>query len=408
MRVAGCRLLVQMLSLLSVVAPSAAALAATQEADALFREGQYERVLEVCSDILTTNPADLDAHLLAGQAALNLDRLAIAEKHFRAALKLEKDNVRALAGLGRTLAARNRLEEAADLLRAALRQNNADTATRLALAGVYKQLKDFDKAADELTLILIDEPDKPPARRALADIAVARNRPNEAVEHLESLVASDSATFPDFLRLALLCEDLNDLAKTAEYAAKAREVNGRNHQLNGLLGRLAFADKRYEDAIALIEDSLSGDPENPRSLLVLAQSHDALSHVELAISAYEDFLKIRQNNTAAKRRLAELYESTGRLEQARQYYVESASGDDVDEAVRRLDDFGRRDFVERAKRFLAGDIFIKLLRAALLLLLAVLILIRYRRQSRRLAERIEHVITSIRRADERVRKRDDD
>jgi len=406
-RVSTCRLFAQVLFFLSAAALSPLAPASAQDADTLFQQGDYEQALAVSTDILARNPNDLGARLRAAEAALKLDRLVTAEKHFRTALKQDEDSPQALAGLGRLLARRSQLPEAADFLRAALRQDENDASVRLSLARVYQRMGDFDKAADELALILITDPEYPPARRALAHVESARNRPEQAVEHLEKLVQAGSATFPDYLELGLLCENLHDLVKAARYASKGAELNAENNQLTALLGRIAFADERYEDAVVLLKATLPSDPEYPESLLSLAQSYDALNKVNQAIAAYEDVLRVRENDAIAKRRLAALYEQIGRIEEARQLYMESLSGEDVDRAAKSVHRRDRKALLEKVKRFLAGNIFLNLLRATLLLLLAVFIVIRYRRRSKRLAERIEHVIRSIRRADDRVRKRDD-
>jgi Flp pilus assembly protein TadD/predicted aspartyl protease len=105
--------------------------------------------------------AHADAQLLVRSAPRNTDAIAAfadalwavglfeeSEKRFEEALSIQKDNPRALHGLARSLAARNRLSEALETAQAALGRDPRDAEIHHTVGSVYERMRRYEEAAN--------------------------------------------------------------------------------------------------------------------------------------------------------------------------------------------------------------------------------------------------------------------
>ncbi|MFH0962514.1 MAG: tetratricopeptide repeat protein [Planctomycetota bacterium] len=372
-------------------------------ADSLLAEGRYAEALNAYEEALKGTPKDAGAHVGAGEAALALERYQVAEEHFSKAVELEPNNARALVGLGRVYGAYQQYPKAVEVLRRALAASSGHWTVRLRLGDVYSRMGDNERAAAEYTLVLLADDRNAEARRGLSRVSVRQGRHREACEHLEKLEAQGQAEVGDYVELARLYEDLGDSKNCVTYAEKAAAARPDDPRINAILGRQAYRDARYKDAVDLLEKA-GRSGADARSLEMLAASYDALQRPDQAIEAYEALLKVDPGNSAAKRALARLYEATGRIQEARRYIVETAGEEGTGEASRKLREFEVRSLLSRIAAFVWGPNIIYFLRAGALLLIAVLILVAYRRRSRRVSQNINEVISAIRRESAKTRR----
>jgi Flp pilus assembly protein TadD/predicted aspartyl protease len=93
-------------------------------------------------------PKDSDAIAIYGDALWAIGLFEASEQRFDEALTLRKTNGRALHGLARSLAARNRLPEALETAQAALNQDPRDAEFHHTVGSVYERMRRYEEAAN--------------------------------------------------------------------------------------------------------------------------------------------------------------------------------------------------------------------------------------------------------------------
>ncbi|MEX0907324.1 MAG: tetratricopeptide repeat protein [Gemmatimonadota bacterium] len=106
-------------------------------------------------------PLGRESEMERGVAAFAQDSAGVAERHFRAVLEQDVDNVTARLYLGRILRSQGRTAEAADVLRAAARTAPADAAVRRELGYLFLDLAAPASAVEQFRRAVELEPDDP-------------------------------------------------------------------------------------------------------------------------------------------------------------------------------------------------------------------------------------------------------
>jgi uncharacterized protein HemY len=134
-----------------------------------------EKAAEALSASLKLAPDDHGTLLAYGRALLELRRPADAEEQFRKALKKHTASPSAHLYLGMILLGRRELGEAERELRAATVAGGSEIArAHYYLGGLYWELKQYKRAADELEVYLRLAPSAPEAARLRTTIKELR------------------------------------------------------------------------------------------------------------------------------------------------------------------------------------------------------------------------------------------
>jgi tetratricopeptide (TPR) repeat protein len=102
-----------------------------------------------------------DNEMERGVEAFREGRSGVAEQHFRSVLERDPDNVNARLYLGRILRSQDRIQESADLLRAAVRLAPRDPAVRRELGYLLLALDRAPAAAEQFRMAVELDPDEP-------------------------------------------------------------------------------------------------------------------------------------------------------------------------------------------------------------------------------------------------------
>jgi Tfp pilus assembly protein PilF len=138
---------------------------------------QPEKAAEALSNSLKLAPEEHGALLAYGRALLELRRPAEAEGQFRKALKKNAASPSAHLYLGMILLGRREFEEAERALRAATGSGGGEAArAHYYLGGLYWELREYKRAADELETYLKLAPNAPEAARLRTTIKELRGR----------------------------------------------------------------------------------------------------------------------------------------------------------------------------------------------------------------------------------------
>lgn len=249
-----------------------------------YKNGEYEKAVEIASAIGADDPVRLKASYLVGEANLALSKWVGAEKAFREVLDKKGDNVPALVGLGRAQAGGGSADEAIATLEKAVKLDAKDAGARRALGEVRFAKGDVDKARTDLETAVKLDPKDPFASRSLVEVLLKaeklspagkeaeriekavpdhpmgpflhgyildrQGRDKEAIAEYEKAIAKDDTFIDAHKNLAILCVAKNPGYTDKERTQKALEHFKRYFELGGKDDELK---EKYEQIKAYIE-----------------------------------------------------------------------------------------------------------------------------------------------------------
>jgi tetratricopeptide (TPR) repeat protein len=249
---------------------------------------------------------------LAKLEAYEQEDMASAEKVLEGLMERFPQNASVLAFVTDFLAANDRAEFAVQLLRDALERDPGDLNVRSELADHLKA----EGKEDEAEALLVEATelfDSPQAWLVLADFYRAEGRYAEslaAFERILELVPGAS----DILRFRY-ADILADAGEYDRAAAAAADIEGMAYR-NVVLGRLAFIEGDYEEALRLLDEALKEWPNNPGARYLAARSALALGDLDRALSELRESTRVGIAETNAPIELGLLYLALDRPAQA--------------------------------------------------------------------------------------------
>ncbi len=314
------------------------------------RSGDRSGARTIVDEVLKDNPRDKDALTLRGTLMLDAGDAGGAIADYRAALKDNPNDVE----LSRLLAKAHMMNEepqlALDTLRKAVDAQPADISLRGDLANLYSQQKDLPAAIDALEEVLKIEPNNRSAFEGLFKIHVFQKDwakahevatrlktglPNdpvgfyfdglayqgeqklpESVEQFESALAvSPDAVQP----LSQLIKSHLAMGQQDVAEQRLQEVidrNPKNFVARNLLGELALASKRYEEARESFETALTANDKWAILYRNLASTQLAQNNEDAAIATMEKGIEATGGSALLVTGLATYLEKVGKLDQA--------------------------------------------------------------------------------------------
>lgn len=306
--------------------------------------GELEAALSAAQGLQAVVPTAPEPVLIQAVALLRQGELDQAEAAFKKALEMRPDDPVAQTGLAEIMLRRGQVESALSAFAALVDDNPRDVSTRINLAAAEMQAGRKLQAEQRLQRIVADNPDSTAARVALANVYIAdslpdraidilseaqdaeepgvvlasaradlvADRPEDAVEALERLVAAEPSSIDARLNLARAYErNAQPEAARGAYEETLKIAPDQRDARYGMLrqtltqSRLPDAelDQAVDDAIRFIEQQ----PEDARSMVLrglLLYRTDGQRDAGLAILA-QVYQALPSADTAAL--LANLY-----------------------------------------------------------------------------------------------------
>ena len=112
------------------------------------RLGDFSHAYADAQLLVRNAPKNAEAIATFGDALWAVGLFEDSEQKFQDSLSLQRDNARALHGLARSLAARNRLSDALDTAQAALNQDPRDAEIHHTVGSIYEKMLRYEEAAN--------------------------------------------------------------------------------------------------------------------------------------------------------------------------------------------------------------------------------------------------------------------
>jgi len=329
-----------------------------ERAHALFEQGQLQQALEICLGIISGNAGHVDALHIAGIIESQLGQHEQAQAHLSSAVKLQPKNHWIHSNLGLVYLKLRNLDVA---LRHAKKAISLDPNMAEAwnnLGNVYREMGKFDDALTAYSKSLKLSGQSPELLCNMGLVLEQLDRNDEAKSKYEAAISAA----PGFARAHVCLGDLaredGDLKSAFEYYHNGLSHDPNLKEAHCSIARAFLAESDFDNAKSHFLTALDIDAKDVDSILGFADwlnrqelwetakecieraasvaPHSSLVHGQLAgvlskehryIEALVEANKaidLEPGSTAARFKLADIYQDFGKYDQAREIYREIA------------------------------------------------------------------------------------
>jgi len=297
----------------------------------LFELNDPQAALEHLEKAATMRPDYLRAQLYYGWALARTGQMERAEKQYKAVLQLDRKLATAHEGLGQLYMQEKRYQEALSAFQDAYGEdpslaqaqlgealaeeglnNKADATaqfekylavrpddleTRFHLARLYLELGKNEQALQGLRTVYRVKPETPGLAAALGDVCALLKQFSESEKFYRQALLAAPAD-PDLHRaLGQTLLEENKLSEAEAEFRTALKGNPRSLEAGQGLATSLYLQKRYPEAIPLLE-ALARAPNPPPILIfALASSYDNLHVLQKALDNYQRFLQLSKGQS---------------------------------------------------------------------------------------------------------------
>ena len=310
--------------------------------------GQSEMVskaIEQYSEVYRLDPSDIESALWLARLYRLRNEHEKAEEVLRGTLKQDPENEAAVEQLTQLLMDEGKSAEAVSLLEGITTHSSSPILLDL-LGDAYTQAKELAKAEDAYRKAAEMDPSELSHQRGLGQTLMAEEKFQEALavyQKISDLMPDDSDVY---LRIAQIYRELHQLDKAEENLVRAKQYAPGNLDVLYNEAMLYEAEGRYEDAIRVLSDAVTGIKSQPpglaskrRSLSILYQQLGQLyrdaQNYQAAIYTYEELGHLGdEEDRRARMMIMDTYRTAKDLPKALQASKEALAKYPADPAIR--------------------------------------------------------------------------
>ncbi|MEO6667762.1 MAG: tetratricopeptide repeat protein [Nitrospiria bacterium] len=218
----------------------------------------------------------------------------------------------------------------------ALEPDQAEPYLNLGL--LYARLERYADAERMINRAIAIAPNSPLARLYLGKVAADQKRWKHAAAHFEKAI--ELAPFFEHAYIALgdLYVQQGDRKRAVEvYRRLLKKVDPRDSEVVGRLVNLYLEERTFDQALALLEELLRGDPQNVEARLLRGRIYGEMGKPVDAIHELEQVVAAKPSDTVARYYLGRLYDEQQQPEKAIAQFEQIVARDgDVVEAYLQL------------------------------------------------------------------------
>jgi tetratricopeptide (TPR) repeat protein len=260
--------------------------------------GTVNRAVEQFKEVVRLDPADTESALWLARLYRLQNQHEKAEGVLRELLKSDSENEAGVEQLTQLLLDEGKSADAIALLEGITAKSSSPALLDL-LGDAYTQTKDLPKAEAAYRKATELDPSETSHQRGLGQTLLSEEKYPEALkvyQRLSDLMPDDADVY---LRLAQIYRELHQMDKAEETLVKARQYSPGSLDVLYNEAMLYQAQGRYEDAIRVLSEAVTGVkgqsasmPSRRRSLAVLYQQLGQLyrdtQNYQAAVNSYEE------------------------------------------------------------------------------------------------------------------------
>ncbi len=260
------------------------------------------RAAEQYAEILRLDPTDSDAALWLARLYRLQNEHDKAESVLRTLLAREPENENGVEQLTQLLLDEGKTQEAVSTLQGILQR--APTASLWDMLGsADTQIHDLPNAEQAYRRAAEVQPGDIGHRRGLAQTLLAEEKYPEAIEEFQRLVQMDADDPDNYLRLAEIYKQTQQLDKAEQNVLLAKQRAPGNLEVIYYESSIYEAEGRFDDSIRVLSDAVAGvksqsefTPSRRRTLAILYQQLGQLyretSNYSAAVNTFEEMLRL--------------------------------------------------------------------------------------------------------------------
>lgn len=195
----------------------------------------------------------MEEELRTAQEVRDSGNLEKAKEMLLSIIKRNPTNVPALSILGGIYLYENKLEEAKVVFLEQIKLKPQMDGAHLNLGTVYKRLGNLELAEKEYRAALTVNPRISEAVANLSQLLLNQNRLKEAKELLENAIQNQMENSDIYFEAGILYAMESNFEKARYCFTKTVSLNPMNHQALANLGKIAFKQNKYDEAISYYE-----------------------------------------------------------------------------------------------------------------------------------------------------------
>ena len=243
-----------------------------------------------------TSPGEFNAWYVWGSALSKLGRTDDALRAWREALKLQPRNLRLMQVMSVEYHKGRYFGEAADLARRSLEINAHDLNGMLLAIKAYQDAGDDASASKTAKLAAERFPDSARANFEYAYHLQKGGKIEEAEQRLQQSMKQDPSYEEPFFFYGNLLVDQDRAADAIPYLEKAIQNRRDYVPARVVLARALMNLKKWQEALAELDETVALDPKHPQPHLLLSQIYFRMGDESKAKAEKEISLRLRREN----------------------------------------------------------------------------------------------------------------
>lgn len=289
-------------------------------AEAYMAEGRQEQALDTLKELIAEHPKEADYHLALARYYAAGNNTEQAEAVLRKGAEQVDDPYTLKLNLAELLTRSDRADEAIQTYQQIIDQDKEHPQAfeaRKGLARIYLGRKDFEKAKQELDIVVRRNNKDAVARYLLGQMYIELNDPVQAVTELRQVVAARPRFVEAYGFLAHALFMSGDFLQGVEILKQALEQNPEYRPAREALIGYYLRNRMHDEALEQLEHIATQEGEKAaETRILMGDVHLALKEYDRAEEEYKKALDGAPENLAALLKLAGVYSAQERKEDA--------------------------------------------------------------------------------------------
>ena len=277
----------------------------------LIRKRRFSEALRHLDILLERNPALTIAHYYRGRINLERRRYDEAESAYLAALRLDRTLEPALFDLGTLYQISGRSVDAVEAYENLLKLYPDNTSVRERLLNLYFKLGFTEKANRQMEEIRKHTKPGEPGRQVLGLIYLKQGKLDRSIEELKLIVTAWPDDDKTRYYLATAYEEKGDYETALIHFRRIKPASRYYISAHLHMGFILETQKRYDDAIAVLQKALALKPEESRLYLMLGSLYETRGAYKKGMAVIRKGLALDPKNIDLLFRLGVILDKSG-------------------------------------------------------------------------------------------------
>jgi tetratricopeptide (TPR) repeat protein len=310
------------------------------KAEQLVEEGNYDGALEIYNSALEKNPESIPARVGRAKIYSELYKIKAAQREFKRVLSQDPNNSAARNGLGMTYYRMttssnmdirndtgNLYRKASEEFKAAIAadQNNDEAQANLGM--IYQHQGRIKDAEMQYRQALAINPLNSNANYRFGTILYEKGNTDSAIDHYKKALEINSKNSSAHFHLGEALISQGKYSEAIEALQTSLYLQPNSAPVHEKLGEAYKHQGNETAAIEMFKKAIAIKPEDTLPYLLLSSVYEDRNDNELAIAELKSALENNPDFSEAKLKIAEMSLTTGKVDQAIEYYKKTLIDD---------------------------------------------------------------------------------